>query len=117
MDMAIADLFKHKVRFELVSEHPDYEELRFYSVGRQYSSRKIENIESIGLRDWVDLCLYHLQTFFVHIVSTAIPECPVPINHTEIKARIRLAGDSYGEHDLIGRTQDNPRNNIHLFTK
>ena len=60
MDMAIANLFKHKVRFELVSEDPDYEEFHLYSVGRQYSSREIENIESIGLHDWVDLCLKHL---------------------------------------------------------
>ena len=114
MDMAIANLFKHKKRFELVSEDPDYEELRFYSVGRQYSSRKIENKESIGVNDWVDLCLYRLQEFFVHIVSTMIPECLFPIDHTEIKARIRLEGE---EHDLIGCTLDNPRNNIHLFTK
>ena len=117
MDMVIANIFKHNVNFHLVSEEPDYEELRFYSVGRQYSSRKIENIESIGVRDWVDLCLYRLQEFFVHIVSTVVPECPVPIDHTEIKARIRLAGEAYGEHDLVGCTLDNPRNNIHLFTK
>ena len=116
MDMAIANLFKHKVRFELVGEESDYEELRFYSKGRQYSSRRIENAESIGVKDWVDLCLYHIQPFFVYVLSSLVHEIEVPINHSEIKARIRLAEDAT-EEDLVGFTTDNPKNNIHLFSR
>ena len=70
MDKMYADLFKlkigvkHKIRFELVSEHPDNEEHRFYSVGRQYISNKIENAKSIGSANWVDLCAKYLYRFF-----------------------------------------------------
>ena len=117
MDMAVADLFKHKIRFELVGEESDYEELRFYSKGRQYSSRKIENVESIGVKNWADLCLYQIQPFFFHILSSLVHEIEVPIDHMEIKSRIRLAGDAYGEDDMVGFTMDNPKNNIHLFSR
>ena len=114
MDMALADLFKHKIRFELVGEDPDYEEIHFYSVGRQYSSRKIENKESIGVSDWVDLCLCRLQEFFIYVVSKTMHECPFyPIDYLEIKAKLRQEET----HGLIGCVLDNPRANISLFTK
>ena len=63
MDMAVANLLKHKVRFELESEDSDYLEERFYSKGRQYCSRKIKNVESLGTRSLIDLCLNQLHLF------------------------------------------------------
>ena len=33
MDMAVANLLKHKIRFELESKDSDYLEERFYSKG------------------------------------------------------------------------------------
>ena len=115
MDMAVADLFKHKIRFELVSEDPNYEELRCYSKGLQYTSKRIENVESIGARNWVDLCLHRLQSFFVHVLSTMVHESQLAVDRMEIKSRIRQAEDNYGGHDLVGFTMDYPKNNITLF--
>ena len=115
MDMAVGNLFKHKIRFELVSQDPDYEEDRFYSKGLQYVSKRIENLESINVCNWVDLCLHLLQSFFVHVLSTMVHEIGVPIDCMEIKSRIRQAEDDYGGHDLVGFTMDNPKNNITLF--
>ena len=120
MDMAVANLFKHKIRFELVNEHPDNEEHRFYSVGRQYSSRKIENAKSIGLRSWVDFYIYRLHEFFTHVVSTMTEECPFPIDHIEIKASIRLEDEEYDiieEHNLLGYVLKEPMASISQFTK
>ena len=117
MDMAIANLFKHKVHFQLVSEEPDYEEPHLYSIGRHYVSNIIENIESIGARSWVDLCLERLQAFFVHIVSPVVHEGHGVIDHMTITATLRQMGGDYEEHDLVGCTMDNPQHNIHLFTR
>ena len=70
MDKMYANLFKrqigvkHKIRFELVSEHPDNEEHRFYSVGRQYISNEIENAKSVGSDSWLDLWAKYLYPFF-----------------------------------------------------
>ena len=49
MDMAIANLFKHKVHFKISSEERDTDEPYLDSKGRQYDSNHIENLESIGV--------------------------------------------------------------------
>ena len=46
-----------------------------------------------------------------------IRECPFAIARAEIKPAIILDGGAFGERDLIGYTLDNPRNNLHLFTR
>ena len=115
MDMAIANLFKHKVHFHLVGEDPDYEEPYLFSKGRQYSSGEIENIESIGMSDWVDLCLKRLQAFFVHIVSTIVHEERHHIDNITVKATLK-SGEEYDDYELIEHSLDNPRDNINLFS-
>ena len=108
MDMAVANLLKHKIRFERYGS----------GYGNDiYYSKKIENLESIGARSLYDLCLNHMQSFFVHVLSTIVHECPHPIAHTEIKAKVIQARGGYEEEDLIGFTMDNPRNNVQLFTR
>ena len=74
MDMAIANLFKHKVHFKLESEECDTDEPYYHSKGRQYCSREIENVESIGVRDANDLCLKCLGPFLLHTISTVREE-------------------------------------------
>ena len=107
MDMAVANLLKHKIRFE-----------RYSGYGNDiYYSSKIENLESIGARSLYDLCLNQLQSFFIHVLSTIIHECPHTISSTEIKAKVIQARGGYEEEDLIGFTIDNPRNNVQLFTR
>ena len=107
MNMAVANLLKHKIRFE-----------RYSGYGNDiYYSSKIENLESIGARSLYDLCLNQLQSFFIHVLSTIIHECPHTISSTEIKAKVIQARGGYEEEDLIGFTIDNPRNNVQLFTR
>ena len=94
MDMAVANLLKHKIRFERYGS--GYGNVIYYSS-------KIENLESIGARSLYDLCLNRLQSFFIHVLSTIIHECPHTISHTEIKAKVIQARGGY-EEDLIGFT-------------
>ena len=117
MDMALANLFKHKIRFELESEDSDYLEKRFYSKGRQYCSRKIKNVESLGTRSLIDLCLNQLQPFYLHVFSSMIEEIGGPIHHMEIKTMVSLTDDACGTKDLFGFTMDNPTNNAQLFNR
>ena len=112
--------FKHKIRFELVSEHPDNEEHRFYSVGRQYISNKIENAKSIGSTSWYILYADYLHRFFIHVISTIIHECPIPIDRVEIKESIRLEDEEYDiikEKDIMGIILKEPKTNINQFNK
>ena len=117
MDMAVANLLKHKIRFELVDEHFDYEELRCYSIGRQYRSRELESLNSVGALSSVNLSLDHLTSFDVHILSSMIRECPFAITRAKIKPSIILNGGTHRERHLLGYTFDNPRNNLHLFSR
>ena len=110
MDMAVADLFKHNVNFHLVSEEPDHREPLFYSKELQYSSREIENVESIGVLDWRDLCLKCLKPFIVHIISTIVHEEGNPINNISVKATLR--GERYDDYDLVGYNLNDPEGNI-----
>ena len=47
MDIAIANLFKHKVHFKISGEEHDTYEPHLYSKGRQYTSNDIENLQSV----------------------------------------------------------------------
>ena len=98
MDMAVTSLFKHKIRFERYGG--DYGNVN-------YVSRKIENLESIGARS-----LNQLQSFFIHVFSTILHECPHVISSIEIKAK----GGSK-EQDFIEFFINNPRNNAQLFSR
>ena len=115
MDMAVANLLKHKIRFELDSEDSDYLENHFYSKGRQYGSRKIKNVKSLGSRSLIELCLNQLQPFYLHVFSSMIEEIHVPIHHMEIKTSVSLTDGACGSKDLFGFTMDNPTNNVQLF--
>ena len=115
--MAIANLFKHKIRFELVDEDPDYDKDRCYSIGRQYSSREVKSLKSVGALSSVNLSLDHFTSFYIHVLSSMIRECPWAIARAEIKPQIILDGDAAGQRDLLGYTLDNPRNNLHLFSR
>ena len=106
--MAVASLFKHKIRFERYGG--DYGNVNYVSC-------KIENLESIGARSLYDLCINQLQSFFIHVFSTILHECPHVINSIEIKAKVIQARDSIGEQNLIGFFIKNPRNNVQLFSR
>ena len=65
MDMAVANLFKHKVFFRLVSHAPDlYEPL---SKGYHYVSNEIENGKSIGFESAHDVYGSKMRPLFRYI--------------------------------------------------
>ena len=82
-----------------------------------YVSRKIENLESIGARSLYDLCLNQLQSFFIHVFSTILHECPHVISSIEIKAKLIQAKGGSKEQDFIEFFINNPRNNAQLFSR
>ena len=108
MDMAVANLLKHKIRFERYGGDYGYV---------NYVSCKIENLESIGARSLYDLCLNQLQSFFIHVFSTILHECPHVISSIEIKAKVIQSRGGSEEQDLIGFFIENPRNNVQLFSR
>ena len=55
MDMAVASLFKHKIRFTFEGVYTEIYEPRCYRRTHYYESPTIENVESIGLNDVNDL--------------------------------------------------------------
>ena len=56
MDMAVANLFKHKIRLTLRSEVTERYEPEVFHRQLYYRSPSIENVKSIGLNDVNDLC-------------------------------------------------------------
>ena len=71
MDMAVADLFKHKIRFSLVNKDTEQYEPRTYRRVRYYRSADIDNAESIGVND---LSTTHFKPFILHTISTVFHE-------------------------------------------
>ena len=71
MDMAAANLLKHKIRFEkYVEDDSDWSEPLIPNKGYHYASTWIENGESIGIRNVSDLFIDKLKPMFLHIIST-----------------------------------------------
>ena len=116
MDMAIANLFKHKAHFQLKSEENDIYEPYIPSKGRQYLSNYIENLESIGVSDANDLRLKCLEPFIVHIISTLIREEHNHIDSITATATLIPRDGEYDDYDLVNYTLENPKYCIHLFS-
>ena len=70
MDMAVANLFKHKICFNLglsrdrTDLHPDY-----CSFFRNYISKRINNLRDIGVTDINELRTKCLEPFMVYTIS------------------------------------------------
>ena len=114
--MVIKNLFKHEVNFRLTGEDPDDQEPYMFSVGRQYRSRDIENIESIGARDANDLCLRKLEPFVIHIISTMLDVMHERIDYISINVCL-IDCVEYDDYDLIGFRLDSPEFNFSLFSE
>ena len=56
MDMTVASLFKHKMRFTLRGVYTEIFEPTCFTRTHYYESPTIENVESIGLKNVNDLC-------------------------------------------------------------
>ena len=89
MDMAVANLLKHKIRFELITEGTDLCQPGYFKRTRYYGSQHIENIESIGLKDVNDLCTIFCEPFIFYALSKVIHEDRViPINDVTISVGV-----------------------------
>ena len=99
MDMAVANLFKHKIRFELESKGADLYEPTTFLTYRYYHSPNIENVKSLGLNDVNDLCTILCKPFVLYVLSKVIHEDHViPIDRVTINIGVVdfQEGDYYG---------------------
>ena len=84
MDITVASLFKHKVRFELCGHDSSWGEPLIPNKGYHYLSTWIENGESVGIRSACDLFVGKLKPLFLHIISTMYHEAEMEISDIDI---------------------------------
>ena len=116
MDMAVANLFKHKAHFQLRSEEDNRYEPCVFNKGRQYISNEIENLESIGVSNASELRLKCLEPFIVYIISTLIHEEYHSIDSITASVELIPTDREYDDYEIVGYELDNPEANIHLFS-
>ena len=85
MDMAVASLFKHKIRFTHRGVYTEIHEPRCFRRTHYYESPTIENVESIGLNDVNDLCTILCKPLVLYMFSKIVHEDHViPIDEVVI---------------------------------
>ena len=85
MDMAVANLFKQKIRFELTEQGVDIEEPTLFMTYRYYRSTGLENVKSLGINNVNDLSTVHCKPFILYVLSKIIHEDHIiPINNITI---------------------------------
>ena len=98
--MAVASLFKHKIRFEQSGDDSDWGEPLIPNKGYHYSSNWIENGESVGIRSACDLFIDKLKPLFLHIISTMYHEVEMEINSINIAVNVTNYETSY-DFDIV----------------
>ena len=108
MDMAVASLFKHKVRFELSGNDSNWYEPTIPNKGYHYSSNWIENGESVGIRSACDLFIDKLKPLFLHIISTMYHEAEMEISSIDITVGVFKSDDYYNivEYEFTSAPND-----------
>ena len=100
MDMAVANLLKHKVSFKLSEHGSDWDEPCYPSKGYNYISTWIENGESVGIRSACDLFIDKLKPLFLHIISTMYHEAEMEIDSINITVRVVDYKTTY-DYDIV----------------
>ena len=100
MDMAVASLFKHKVRFELCGHDSSWGEPLIPNKGYHYLSTWIENGESVGIRSACDLFIDKLKPLFLHIISTMYHEAEMEISGIDISV-IVIDYETSDDYDIV----------------
>ena len=122
MDMAVANLFKHKALFQMVCNRliddvqPDYRRFR-----REYIFKPIEILRSVGVTDINELCLKCLEPFMLHIISQLAVEETESIDYITIHTGLYEVGhftidpddDSYYIYSI---SLDNPGFGLEEFS-
>ena len=114
--MAVASLFKNKIRFELKAEGIDLYEPMCFKRTRYYESPFVENVESLGLNNVNDLCTILCKPFVLYLLSKIVHEDHViPIDHVMIMVGVI----DLGEVEDCGLTRyrfENPLDYPELFS-
>ena len=85
MDMAVANLFKHKIRLTFEGVYTEICEPMCLRRTLYYESPTIENVESIGLNDVNDLCTILCKPLVLYALSKIVHEDHViPIDSVTI---------------------------------
>ena len=114
MDMAVANLFKHKIRFELKAEGINLYEPMCFKRTRYYESPFLENVESLGLKNVNDLCSILCKPFVLYLLSKITHEDHViPIDNVTIMVGVIDLGDQRG---LTRYRFENPLDSPELFS-
>ena len=114
MDMAVANLFKHKIRFELKAEGIDLYEPMCFKRTRYYESPFLENVKSLGLKNVNDLCSILCKPFVLYLLSKITHEDHViPIDNVTIMVGVIDLGD---QHRLTCYRFENPLDSPELFS-
>ena len=115
MDMAVADLLKHKIRLTFRREVTEIYEPESYKRGRYYFSPIIENVESIGVNDPNDLCTTLFKPFFLYAISKVVHEDhDIPIDTVTIKVGINDLQE-YEDYGIAFYRFENPQVSPELF--
>ena len=113
MDMAVASLFKHKIRFTFESVTEIYEP-RCFRRTHYYESPTIENVESIGLNDVNDLPILCKPLVLYTLSKIVHEDYVIPIDRVLIG--VGVADFQEGEsHFLIRYRFENPLEYPELF--
>ena len=100
MDMAVAKLLKHKIRFEQCEHDSDLSEPLITNKGYHYVSDWIENGESVGIRSASDLFIDKLKPLFLHIISTMYHEAEMEIDSINITVGVFVKETIY-DYDIV----------------
>ena len=100
MDMTVASLFKHKIRFERCGNDSSWDEPAIPNKGYHYLSNLIENGESVGIRSACDLFVGKLKPLFLHIISTMYHEAEMEVGSIDIK--VGVFDNESNDYDIVG---------------
>ena len=115
MDMAVASLFKRKIRFERCDQtengDSDWDEPLLRSKGYHYTTNLIENGESVGVDYASDLFIHKLKPLFLHIISTIRYEEETEIDCIIITVKV-FEDDSGDYFDVVQYRFTFPNNDL-----
>ena len=115
MDMAVASLFKHKIRFTFEGVYTEIYEPTCFRRTLYYESPTIENVESIGLNDVNDLCTILCKPLVLYAFSKIVHEDHViPIDRVIITVGVADFQEG-GDYYLTSYRFENPLGYPELF--
>ena len=104
MDMAVANLFKHKAIFNMKRSRMRFDRHPYYrTYFNKYTSNGIENSQSIGVTDINGLCMKCLEPFMVYAISRVVVEETEYIDYLTVYAELKEDNFPRDLHEDIHR--------------